>query len=164
MTPLRSSPATHGRQISGRVAMDVDVVLGGGQQQHRAGDPPAGRPVCLLALAVDAQSCPVVLAHAVHDRRVTQSRPQVGVIALAQLERRRHRVPGVGVGVDERLRPACRSARGTTSATRCARTSPLLIAAGLVLAAVPALRRAVVEYRHPQLRVDGPAVTSPAPP
>ena len=34
---------------------------------------------------------------------------------------------------------------------------PLLIAAGLVLAAVPALRRALVEYGHPQLQVDGPA-------
>src|SRR5690348_6702693 len=52
-----------------RVAVDVEVVLGRGEQQHRAHDPAAGGPIGLLVLAIDAQPRAVVLEHAVHHGR-----------------------------------------------------------------------------------------------
>jgi hypothetical protein len=66
-----------------RVAVDVEVVVGRLEQQHRAGHPPACGPVSLVVGPVDAQAGAVVLEHAVHDGRVAQRRPQVGVVLRA---------------------------------------------------------------------------------
>src|SRR5579872_1989292 len=52
------------------VAVDVEVVVGRDEQQHRALDLAARGPVGFLVGAVDAQPGPVVLAHAVDDGRV----------------------------------------------------------------------------------------------
>src|SRR4051794_32246835 len=79
----------------GRIALDVQVVVLGFEQQGRAPDLPAGRPVRGFVVAVDAQAGPVVLAHAVYHGRVAQRRPQVGVVAIAHRGRGGRPVPGV---------------------------------------------------------------------
>src|SRR5580698_7049525 len=54
------------------IAVDVQVVVGRDEQQHRALDLPACGPVGFLVSAVDPQAGPVVLAHAMDDSRVTE--------------------------------------------------------------------------------------------
>ena len=67
------------------VAVDADVVAGGGEQQHRAPDLPASGSVGLLVLPVGTKAGPVVLAHAVHDGRIPQRGLHVGAVIIAAL-------------------------------------------------------------------------------
>jgi hypothetical protein len=83
--------------------MDVDVVLGRGQQQGRAGNLAAGGAVSLLMSSIDAQTSSIVLAHSVHDLRIGQCSPDVGVILFSHFGRRWRLVPGVGIRVDDSL-------------------------------------------------------------
>jgi hypothetical protein len=53
--------------------VDVDVVVGGGEQQHWADDSAAGDSVGFLKRAVDAQACLVILAHAADEARSRRS-------------------------------------------------------------------------------------------
>lgn len=60
----------------------------------------AGRPVRLVVGRVDPEAGPVVLAHAMHHRRVAERRPEVLEVPGAHLLRARGAVPRVGVGAD----------------------------------------------------------------
>jgi hypothetical protein len=59
------------------IAVDVEVIIRRGEQQHRALDLPARGSVGFLVPSVGAQAGTVVLAHAVDDGRVTERRPRV---------------------------------------------------------------------------------------
>jgi hypothetical protein len=110
------------------VEMDVEVVVGGLQQDHRAADLSPGGTVRFVVVTVDAGAGPVVLAHAVHDGRVAQRRPDVGMVAFAHRRWFGGLVPGVRVGADHLLGrwpgSVCRTRTVTSSTVICSSRKP----------------------------------------
>lgn len=68
------------------VAVDVDVILGRHEQQHRAGNASTGGRVGFFMLAIDAKPRAVVLAHAVDNGGVAQG-PQTSACSSAPSRR-----------------------------------------------------------------------------